>query len=773
MKRMIFFLMYVLVVTYSSLYAQEMSQPATGDGTKENPYQISSAAELRWFANEVNENGRHSICAKLTQDIDLNPGFTFDENGFHGVGTPVEWVAIGGSYESAYTGTFNGGGYSIKGLYSLKGGALFNIIKNDAIIQNLGVKTGYIETKINSAAGICITNHAKIQNCYNAATIIGVGYAAGICSISYGFIINCYNKGIITGRSWTGGICGTLGNDGFLGKDPFISNSYNSGRLQLTVGGSICGLLNGGSITNCYNTGELNPVYEGVTPNIGGVVGVMNGESLIENCYNIGESEGILNGGGVCGTATGHSSILSSYFLNGVANKGVYLDESYDNVSAEGKEPQDIVSLMQNSNVFTSSNGWKTPSRYENGVMYLPQLGMGDENTIVTPILYHTVDINTSQGGNISSTGGTYKYGETVTVTAIPNEGYRFVSWTNAYGQVVSTNESYTFTVTSDLSLIANFKQKIVEQYYAITVKANMGGTVNTSGGTYKEGEIVTLIATPDNGYRFVNWTTSSGSIFSTQSYYTYIMTAATAKNLIANFEKIDPSHYSVDIWAAPGGRVSHNGGTYAEGTQITVQAFPDDGYHFMYWTDANGGVLSYESVYAFTVTSNTILRANFEEELYFIHIIESPDIILRPNDFFIKWNGAAIIHAELMGEGDYTDEIRLLFKRGENGSWETLYSSGWGDFYIGNVKSDIYVKAERYTPVANEIINNENVKVYARNGNIYVQTPNLQQVNIITIDGTIIRSRKQSGLQSYEGLKPGVYLVHVNEKVLKILVSL
>lgn len=67
----------------------------------------------------------------------MNPGFTFDENGYHGVGMPVEWISIGGSsnnIERAYTGIFDGGGYSIKGLYSLKGRALFDIIKEEAIV---------------------------------------------------------------------------------------------------------------------------------------------------------------------------------------------------------------------------------------------------------------------------------------------------------------------------------------------------------------------------------------------------------------------------------------------------------------------------------------------------------------------------------------------------------------------------------------------------------------------------------------------------------------
>ena len=902
MKRIIIVLFGILVVAFSSLYAQEMSQPAKGDGTNENPYLISSAEELRWFANEVNENKRYSICATLTQDIDLNPGFTFDENGYHGVGTPDEWIPIGFSETSdEYIGEFDGSGFSIKGIYSTKGHALFSFVGKNGRLKNVGIINSLIMADNNSASGFCESNVGIVDNCYNKAIVISrKGTAVGFCFTNKGSILNSYNSGKIIGRSTSRGICssnqdggtishcynlgtisggyevsGICGYNGFNGgtirycynagavsgvntngipmvisgvcgenRDNLI-NCYNKGSITGTgerskVGGVCVYNLSGANLSKCYNTGNISGML-GIG-NVCGVGGIcVDSEAPIVNCYNTGELVGTNFVGGICGTSW--SSIENCYnrgFVNGDNAAGICwynknsISNCYNlgNVSAEfsagicgvsevlidncynigfvsgshtsginnnntfngivrncfflrgsvekgisdeldlEKTALDIIQEMQDSRSFVVTNGWKTPSSYVNGQMNLPELGLGNENTSIKPIIYYVVNINTIEGGTVTSNGGTYKDGEVITVTATPNNGYRFVSWTNSLGQILSTNESYTFTVTSDLLLTANFEKEIVEQYYAITVKANMGGTVNTSGGTYKEGEVVTLIATPNNGYRFVNWTTDDGSIISTQSYYTYVMTAATAKNLIANFEKIEPNHYSVDIWATTGGRVSNNGGTYVEGTQITVQAFPDDGFHFMHWTDANGRVLSHESVYTFTVTSNTILRANFEEELYFIHIIESPDIALRPNNFFVKWNETAVIHAELIGEGSYTDEIRFLFKRGENGSWETQYGSGFGDFYIDNVQSDIYVKAERYAPVANETIKSEDVSVCTRNGNLYVQTSNLQQVNIITLNGTIMRSQKQSGLQCYEGLKPGVYLVRVGGKVLKVLIT-
>ena len=123
--RKLFTLLIVLWVLSPMIWAQTVSQPTVGDGSKENPYQISSAAELWWFANEVNENKRYDICAELTRDIDLNPGFTFDENGYRGSGWPTEWNSI-----RSYEGIFDGKGFEISGLYSNEGEASLNSLEN-------------------------------------------------------------------------------------------------------------------------------------------------------------------------------------------------------------------------------------------------------------------------------------------------------------------------------------------------------------------------------------------------------------------------------------------------------------------------------------------------------------------------------------------------------------------------------------------------------------------------------------------------------------------
>ena len=82
-----------------------------------------------------------------------------------------------------------------------------------------------------------------------------------------------------------------------------------------------------------------------------------------------------------------------------------------------------------------------------------------------------TVSSNPTNGGSVSG-GGTYDYGQSCTLTATPNTGYDFVNWTEN-GNVVSTNASYTFTVTGNRTLIANFRQKVNLNVYAWPVFGN------------------------------------------------------------------------------------------------------------------------------------------------------------------------------------------------------------------------------------------------------------------------------------------------------------
>ena len=235
------------------------TRPTTGDGSAENPYQISNAAELYWFAGLVNGtlvgvDRDASANAILTKDITVNEGVLDAVNkGQVSKSDFIEWEPIGTS--GSYTGTFNGQGHIISGLYFNNPEAynvgLFGYIGDDhnghkGKISNVGVSDSYFQF-YSQGGGVCGVNGdgGVLQNCSNSSTVIGkYGRAGGVCGDNCGTVRDCKNTGSVSGQNDVGGVCGD----------------------------------NSGTIKSCYNTGSVHG-----TDNVGGVCGF--GYSAITNCY--------------------------------------------------------------------------------------------------------------------------------------------------------------------------------------------------------------------------------------------------------------------------------------------------------------------------------------------------------------------------------------------------------------------------------------------------------------------------------------------------------
>ena len=206
--------------------------------------------------------------------------------------------------------------------------------------------------------------------------------------------------------------------------------------------------------------------------------------------------------------------------------------------------------------------------------------------------------------GNISAT---FEENQSCTVIATPNTDYHFVDWTEN-GTTVSTNASYTFTVTADRDLVANFSQTQTT-YYTINVSANptAGGTV-TGQGDYAEGTTATLTATAATGYTFTNWT-KNGTVVSTNANYSF--TVNEAGTYVANFTL---NSYQITVSADPtsAGTVS-GAGTYNHGATATLTATPANGFDFVNWT-MNGTEVSTNATYSFTVTVGGAYVAHFAQ---------------------------------------------------------------------------------------------------------------------------------------------------------------
>ena len=245
---------------------------------------------------------------------------------------------------------------------------------------------------------------------------------------------------------------------------------------------------------------------------------------------------------------------------------------------------------------------------------YIQDITVGGGGTSYTI----SVSANPANGGTVTG-GGTYNQGQSCTVSATANSGFTFTNWTEN-GSVVSTQANYTFTVTGNRTLVANFQAQ--SQSYTITVSANPanGGTV-TGGGNYQQGQSCTVSATPNSGFSFTNWT-ENGNVVSTNASYTFTVTGN--RNLVAHFTAI-PQNYTVTVSANPteGGNVS-GGGTYQQGQSCTVTATANTGYNFVKWTE-NGNLVSTNANYTFTVNNNRNLVAHFQAQNYYIATNANP----------------------------------------------------------------------------------------------------------------------------------------------------
>lgn len=210
----------------------------------------------------------------------------------------------------------------------------------------------------------------------------------------------------------------------------------------------------------------------------------------------------------------------------------------------------------------------------------------------------YTVSVSSSGNGSVSG-GGTYHYGDTVNLSATPDQGYSFSDWTEG-GSTVSSSNPYSFTCTGDITITANFS---INTYTIST--SGTGGTI-TGSGTYNYGATCTLTATPNTGYEFVSWT-EDGETISTLNPYSF--TVDSDRTITAVFNQIN---YTVSATSSGNGSVS-GGGTYHYGDSITLTATPNGGYIFVNWTENDVEVSTYNP-YTFSCTGNQTIVGNFEE---------------------------------------------------------------------------------------------------------------------------------------------------------------
>ena len=328
----------------------------------------------------------------------------------------------------------------------------------------------------------------------------------------------------------------------------------------------------------------------------------------------------------------------------------------------------------------------------------------------------YTVTVQASTGGTahigdmIGTIEASFEHGESCTVHAIAETGYSFVNWTEN-GIEASDEENYSFIVTSNHNLVANFQQ---QQYWIGTsVDPINSGTVSGGNRYYNHGEQCDLTATANEQYEFDHWT-KNGSSYPGGVSISFIVTEAAS--YIAHFRL---KQFTITVSASTGGS-AHVGsptgpttGTYTSGQQCTVYAVANSNYIFSNWTEG-GNAVSSQANYTFTVNSNRTLVANFTytPPTYTITVYANPT------------NGGTVTGG---GTYNYGTTVNLTanpysgftfdhWQDGNNNNPRTITVTG-------NATYTAYFEAQSQVPTGaidgKFTINSSGAKVYFSNGNL------------------------------------------------------
>lgn len=463
---------------------------ATGTGTAENPYQITTAAELQ----AINDNpAAHYI---LMADIDLQS---------------ADFTPIGNADSGAFSGSFDGNGFTISNLnvFSGKYAGLFGC--NEGIIKNVTLSDIYVygtryiggvvgeNTALGSVAdckvlGGTVTSDGGINN-----THIG-----GICGSNNGTFVGAFCNGANLTASnsnayaYTGGIIGWTG---------VVVNltAENTGKItsnsSYSRSGGLIGYASGNvTILNSHNTGSIYD-SNNIFPNSGGLIGQTDGSVTITNSYNMGNVSSRYYAGGFVGDAEHTVTITNAYNTGNVYG-------AYRSGGLVGQAPSyDNLTITNSYNTGNISSSERTP---ESGGL----VGSAYKGGVTITNCYNTGNVSASYSGGLI---GYSDYG-TIIITGCFNTGsiygsshssgglvgYGRGTITNCYntGNIITSH--YQDTYSGGL-IGRSYNTDIIHSY-------NTGNIIPVSSSTYS-GELAGNISVDDTYNYSLNSAYLSGTI--------------------------------------------------------------------------------------------------------------------------------------------------------------------------------------------------------------------------------------------------------------------
>lgn len=639
-------------------------------------------------------------------------------------------------------------------------------------------------------------------------------YAAGVYVMSSNYATNSPNISLsVDGGSLTAS--GTGSRDGILF---YVGSSQATGATtSLTVSENAIVDAKNGGISAKQTSNPINTDIS-ATGSSGGIVfngntGTVYGDVELQEDLDIGEGESLTIGDGASLNTGSHEVIVNGGTLTGEVNgqqspqittppqsQIVTEGESATfTIEASGSEP---LSYQWQESTDSGSN-WKsiagaTSTSYE---IATTSTDMSDHQyrcvvtasgvsvvsdaatlTVNAPTTYTiSADVDPAGAGTVkvngSGTSATVEANSDVTLTATANEGYRFTGWTSSDGGTFTdaSSESTTFTMpANDVIVTAGF-----EQYYPVT-----SITLDKSELFLYTGNSETLTATiePDNATnKNVTWssdneavaTVDNGKVTAVKEGTATITVTAQDGSGVSASCSVTVTHNMVhtpkkDATCTEDGNIEYwyckNCDKYFSDENATEElsdvVIPATGHHYVngYCTkcghrdpDYRPDPISYYNIYIEDVCDG-------------VEVSTSKNVV--------REGGSVSVYVK-KDTANYTfDNFKVYYKRSYYGTWDELKEGTQpGEYPIKNIWTHIYIKAEgaeeKEDPTGIESI--EGVKVYTKDGSLYVQTPQREQVIIVSMTGAVVKNEEQVGLKQYHGLQPGIYVVRIGEKAYKL----
>ena len=603
-------------------------ETAEGSGTESDPYIIPDLETLAFYRDMINAEGdsKYNIAHyKLTADIDL------------GGSAENPWTPIGSNKDHAFTGTFDGDGHTISGLYINNGDSvyagLFGYVGRGGMIKGLTVEGEITVSGLDLCVGGIAGRVEGTEVSEMSVLTDSDDSKTGIIDCISNVTINVTYNG--SGGLSVGGIVGSCGRADISGCENYgdvsVVGASESG-IDVNIGG-IVGYSYSSTLSNCYNTGVVS-AQNVEEANLGGLVGQSSEDTAVSSCYNTGavsaENAVYVKLGGVVGENRS-DSVISSY------NTGDVTTENVEDVYAGG---------VVGYNDGTVSNCNNTGDVGTKDVTYASVGGVVGENDDAVSNCYNTGDVSAkaSSGASVGDpvmAGGVVGYNSYGEVTDCYNtgdvsgQGNSEAGTDEGYppavsGGVVGYNSSYC-TVSNCYSIGTVSGENTEDASVGGVVGYKDGGAVSNSYYLSQDGlDGIGTNEDEDSNAGAFPLTKEQFAVPGSFTDWDFTNTWTIAdmggfERPVLRDNKETVVAYTVTVNGSYAGETG--AGSYLAGASVTVRAGERAGYSFAGWT-AEGVDLADESAenVTFTMPANDVtLTAEWD------YIVTPGDPTYRP----------------------------------------------------------------------------------------------------------------------------------------------